>query len=345
MDANLWSRRTLLRVGGAAAAGLLVPSWLAAASRVRRPGASLVVCCLVGGNDGLNTVVPFRSSEYYRQRPSLAIPASEAIPLDDSVGLHPSLTGLASLYRQGNAAILQGVGYPGHHRSHFRSMQVWQSASLESSPQSGWLGRHLAGPGASKAVCLDQEVPLTLAPDRPSPSLCTQLSCGASRAPFSDDPFGRAFCTAAETIKGSPSTQVVHLSVGGFDTHTRQSEPHGLLLRGLGDALEAFQRAVEGSGHADHTLVLVFSEFGRSFRENASQGTDHGQGGPVLVVGSKVRGAVYGDAPDLANLSTGASKSTLDFRRIYATLLDQWLGGNSGSVLGGKFEHLPLLRA
>lgn len=354
METDLWTRRALLRTGGAFAAGMLVPGWLSgaqphAARRSARPtaaGTSLVVCCLAGGNDGLNTVIPYRNPEYYRMRPSLAIPASEVLPLTSSLGLHPALVGLKSLYDAGRVAIVSGVGYPGHHRSHYRSVQAWQSGRPFGPTTSGWLGRHLdSRSDPVQTVHMEPEVPLALASDRPDPAPCEARRPSEPRSPFADDPFGRAFCTVADVIQGSPEGVLAHISVGGFDTHTRQAAVHAQLLSRMSDALVAFQQVLESSGRAEQTLMMVYSEFGRSAQENASQGTDHGQAGPVLLVGSKVHGGLIGDDADLAHFGDTPTDGPLDFRRVYATLLDQWLGGYSKAVLGERFEHLPLIRA
>jgi uncharacterized protein (DUF1501 family) len=102
----------------------------------------LVVCQWSGGNDGLNTVVPYANRSYYKLRPMIGIPEEKVLKLTNEMGLHPGLTGLADLYQQGKVAIIQNVGYPDPNRSHFKSMEIWQSASPESKLRYGWIGRH-----------------------------------------------------------------------------------------------------------------------------------------------------------------------------------------------------------
>ena len=105
---------------------------------------ALVLIQLAGGNDGLNTLIPYADHAYYKARPGIGIPKNQVLRINDHMGLHPRLTGLKDLYDEGNLAIVQGVGYPQTDRSHFRSMDIWQSAQpLNPSPRDGWLGRAL----------------------------------------------------------------------------------------------------------------------------------------------------------------------------------------------------------
>jgi uncharacterized protein (DUF1501 family) len=99
---------------------------------------------------------------------------------------------------------------------------------------------------------------------------------------------------------------------------------------------------MEACGKADKVIILVFSEFGRRVAENGSQGTDHGQAGPMLLIGKSVKGGMHGSNPDLQNLANGDVRFETDFRSVYAATLDQWIGGDSGMVLGQKFEHAPV---
>src|SRR5262245_6277251 len=136
-------------------------------------------------------------------------------------------------------------------------------------------------------------------------------------------------------------TRLYHVALGGFDTHARQAPAHAALLRELSQSLGAFERDLEARGASGRVLVLVFSEFGRRVEENASKGTDHGAGAPVLLVGGGVRGGTYGTAPDLTRLVEGDVPGTTDFRRIYATLEGRWLGlAPSGPIEGLDFLAL-----
>jgi uncharacterized protein (DUF1501 family) len=147
------TRRDLLGRGALlVAAGLTAPSFIARTAmalnrQADTPAATsknvLVAVQLSGGNDGLNTLIPFADPGYYQFRSSLAIPTSDVLPLTDSVGLHPNLGGLKSLYDQGLVAVVQGVGYPNPNRSHFRSMDIWHTARPDIIERTGWLGRYL----------------------------------------------------------------------------------------------------------------------------------------------------------------------------------------------------------
>jgi len=127
-----------------AAASSFAPSFLArtAYSALAAGNNQLVVIQLSGGNDGLNTVVPYGTPQYAQSRPTLAIPQDQVQAIDGNVGLHPNLKAVKALYDQKAVAIVQGVGYPNPNRSHFQSMQIWQTASPDNSMQTGWLGRY-----------------------------------------------------------------------------------------------------------------------------------------------------------------------------------------------------------
>lgn len=408
---NEFSRRELFRKGGIIAVGLATPPWLSAiaqADMIRQVGGNkidpstvLVVCQLSGGNDGLNTLVPWADKRYYELRPTLGIPEAQVIKLGEKLGLHPSLAGLKQLYDEKKVAILQQVGYPNPNRSHFKSMDIWQSASPDVSLPYGWIGRHFDG--LSKVGPLNPVVALGLSTEKPRALSAQRASipCFASLADiqsmvgdpdvermlrqiqgsaaaegsneravqdanrsaldamatlrdklktfepkgqYPEGPFGAGFRQIAQLIATSPQTRVVYFSAGGFDTHANQAETHANLLKGFGDAILAFQRELEAIGKAEKVMVLVFSEFGRRSYENNSAGTDHGAAAPMFLVGKNVKGGLYGPLPNLNDLDDGDLRFAIDFRQVYATALDQWMGGDSGSVLSGSFKHVDVLR-
>jgi uncharacterized protein (DUF1501 family) len=154
---------------------------------------------------------------------------------------------------------------------------------------------------------------------------------------------GRRLNLIAQLIKAGLSTSIYYTELGGFDTHSHQLATHDLLLRELGGALQAFCDDLKKAGLERRALVLVFSEFGRRLRENASAGTDHGTAAPVFLLGGAVKAGVHGPYPDLQDLVDGDPKFAIDFRRVYATLLEKWLGCPADKVLGAKFEHVPVL--
>ena len=130
----------------------------------------------------------------------------------------------------------------------------------------------------------------------------------------------------ARLITGGFGTRVFQVTLNGFDTHSRQAPVHGPLLTELSRALTAFQRDLEHHGWSQRVATLVFSEFGRRAKENASRGTDHGAGAPAFILGGGVRGGLYGTPPQLNGLVDGDIPSTTDFRRVYSALERDWMG-------------------
>lgn len=361
----------------------------------------LVLIQMAGGNDGLNTVVPQAHDEYYKARPGIGIGKGATLKVSGELGLHPALGGFKSLFDEGQLGIIQGVGYPNPDRSHFRSMDIWQSAIAEKEDtSSGWVGRALDATveqhvGKVPAMMLGSEkLPLSLVASKinvptvrdlkgyhlqlgplseaaakshralldkvasePAPggsdldflrrtaktawSSSEKLSrIAASYKPAADYPsngLGQKLRTVAEIISGDLGTRVFFVSLDGFDTHSQQAAAHQTLLTELSTAVSAFIKDIAGHGHADRVLVATFSEFGRRVKENGSLGTDHGAASQMFVIGSKVKGGIHGRHPSLTDLDDGDLKFHTDFRSIYATLLDRWLGIPSEGVLGQRF--------
>ena len=406
------TRRELFRRGGMIAVGMMSPPWLAAIAKadlVRKanglkPSSDtvLVVCQFSGGNDGLNTVVPYAAAEYYQLRPTLAVKDSDVLKLNESMGLHPSLAGIQELYKEGKVAVIQNVGYPDPNRSHFKSMDIWHSASPDGKLTYGWIGRYFDLVGASGK--LDPVAGLGLSVEKPRAlnAKSASIPCFASLADiqamvgnqdaekllrqiqgpdakqgsaertiqmandaaldamtelqgklatftpkqtYGNDRFGAGFKQISQIVASSTTTRVVYFSAGGFDTHSRQADQHASLLKKFGDAVLAFQREMEACGRADKVMVLVFSEFGRRSYENGSQGTDHGAAAPMFLIGKNVKGGLHGPNPDLTDLDRGDVKWKTDFRQVYATSLDNWMGSDSAVVLGQSFGALDVLQA
>jgi uncharacterized protein (DUF1501 family) len=148
----------------------------------------------------------------------------------------------------------------------------------------------------------------------------------------------------ARLLKAGFGTRVFYTLQASYDTHAQQSFPHYSLLDELAGALGAFFDDLSAAKLAERVIVLAFSEFGRTVKENASGGTDHGTAGPVFLAGPGIKGGLAGSAPSLTDLSDGEPKMTVDFRQVYATVLQDWLGLDPHAAVGGTFEHLRLFR-
>ncbi len=405
-----FSRRQLVKGGSMIAVGLVAPKWLSTIARADliktaqggKPSGDtiFVVCQFSGGNDGLNTVVPYADSEYYKLRPTLGLAEDKVLKLNSSMALHPGMSGVHQLFKEGKVAIVQNVGYPHPNRSHFESMRIWQSASPENNMSGGWIGRYLddqykVGPlNPVFALGFSTEQPLALqgvevsvpcfaslqdasalAGDPQTMELLrqiqgkgdgnltskreivrkatnsaldaveilsTQVSKYQPKETYGTDQFGVGFKQIAQLIATSPGTRVIYFEAGGFDTHANQLKTQETLLTGFSNAMLAFQRELESLGKADKVVTMTFSEFGRRAYENGS-GTDHGKAAPMFIVGGKVKGGMYGANPNLSNLDQGDVPFQVDFRQMYATMLDQWVGGDSELVLAQKFQHVDVL--
>ncbi len=166
-----------------------------------------------------------------------------------------------------------------------------------------------------------------------------------SMAQYPNNPFGKTLQQVAQMLASNVGTRVFYVQLGGFDTHANQKPAQATLMSQLADSLMAFQTDLEGHHLADRVLTIGFSEFGRRVKENGSQGTDHGAAGPMFVVGKGVKGGVYGDHPNLAKLDDGDLSHTVDFRSVYATVIEDWLGAPSQDVLGARYEKLNFISA
>jgi len=390
-----------------------------------KDGTILVVLQLAGGNDGLNTLVPYGDDAYHRARPTIGLPANQILKITDYAGLHPKLTGIRSLYGEGHLGLVQGVGYPNPNRSHFRSTEIWQTASDSDKNESeGWLGRYFdsccQGADPSVGVAIGGETPQAFSSPTPKgiafrnpeqfrymseaandpasadmfmrqmnqvdPSGHSSLSenssgsIGMISGPSNDDgstmdflqrtalgaqmssdkilaitrkskstvnypqsQLGNSLNMVARLIAGGLPTRVYYVSQGGFDTHANQLPAHDRLMNDLSMATASFVADLKAQRNFDRVLLLTFSEFGRRVSENASGGTDHGAAAPLFVLGGGVKPGLYGSYPSLTDLHDGDLKFSTDFRSVYATALEKWLGAPSEQVLGRKFPILPFI--
>ena len=371
----------------------------------------LVVVQLGGGNDGLNTVVPYGDPAYFRARNNLAIaaPGSKgqgvAIELDRNrgIGLHPNLAGLKELVDAGEASVIQGVGYPNPNRSHFTSMDIWHTGRLDAKG-TGWIGRYFDNscngtPVPEGSIAVGRTAPLAMMGDIQKPvafespdlfrwsgdeladrlakeydavsragvigdtkpdsqaaflmrtALDAQVASDRIRAAvakqplvtYPGTPLGGQLRTIAAMIRDGMSTRVYYASISGFDTHSQQANAHGNLLKQVGDSLRAFRNDLKAQGNDGRVLTLVFSEFGRRVKVNGSAGTDHGTAAPMFLIGPMVRPGVLGDHPSLVELDDGDLKFGVDFRSVYAAVLEDWLKAPSAKILRGEFRKAEVI--
>jgi uncharacterized protein (DUF1501 family) len=374
----------------ALAAGAGMVTWLPAARAQDRGGYRnlLVLVELKGGNDGLNTVVPYADRTYYDLRPRISIKRDDVLQLDPRTGLHPALAPLMALWQKRELAIVQGLGYPNPNLSHFRSIEIWDTASKsEQYLQDGWLARvferspaprtfaadgvvvgsadlgPLAGSGARTIALQNTEQFLRQAAmahpveAQGNAALAhlvkvendiAQAAVGLGGSyPFSTQfpsgAFGNAVRTAAQVVSNPNGVAVVRVTLNGFDTHQNQAGAHANLLKQLGEGLAALKSALVELGRWDGTLVVTYAEFGRRPAENGSNGTDHGTANAHFVMGGRVRGGLYGAAPRLDRLENGNLPFAVDFRSLYATLLERWWGVAAQDSLGGRFPTLDFV--
>ncbi len=368
---------------------------------------TLIVVQMAGGNDGLNTVIPYGDGNYYTQRKNLGIPEAEVLKLDDRFGLHPAMGGFKSLWDGGNLAVVHGVGYPSPSFSHFKAMDVWQTANPEGKADEGWLAKLVKGavdrrghPFAGFAAGSTLP-PALMSPDLSVPAVdnantfkllpdpryavdaparqnaLVQLYSGyAGSDPFArvlqstqqgtlssidqlqkahvaykpaaeypKDGFGAGLKLLAETITGDLGVKVGYITIGGFDTHSNQKTNQARLLQSLSDGLKAFWDDLVAQGKADEVMIMSWSEFGRRVGENGSNGTDHGTATPQFIIGNGIKGGHWGDPVSLTDLAAGNLKFTTDFRSVYGTVMDGWLGAPAEKLLGARYPTLGFIGA
>jgi uncharacterized protein (DUF1501 family) len=394
-------RRDFLKNTALASGALLIPAFLKPLEAFAKSDITgyknLVIIQLSGGNDGLNTIIPYGNDIYYQKRKTIAINQTDLVKLNDMQGLNPALSALKDVYDQGLMSIINSVGYPNPDRSHFRSMDIWQTASDSNQfLTTGWIGRYLdsncqgctnpytaievddtlslAMKGAKmKAIAVQDPNKLyqttrepffkDLVHDHTDANLnednlgylyktMTETYSSADyiqktskiytvTAEYPATPFANQLKTVSKFINSGLQTRVYYVSLSGFDTHVGQQNQQARQLKIYGDAVAAFIKDLKQTNKLDDTLVMTFSEFGRRVEQNASNGTDHGTANNILLYGGKLKKAgIFNDAPDLTQLDNGDLKYQIDFRDVYATLLDKWLDINNSQVLNKNFAGL-----
>ena len=379
-------------------------------------GKIIVIIRMDGGNDGLNTVIPLdQMSELSNARPHVILPENKIISLgSNDLGLHPSLSDFKPLFDEDRLKIIQNVGYPNPDFSHFRSMDIWQSASDSNQYlTSGWMARYIENqhPSYPEAYPSDayphplavemgwqssllftgqksftsflarnptnfQEIINEFDNEYPSDNKGNKLKYlqliakqsniyskiikekyenGKNEVPYGNSNLERQLEIVSQLISGGLKSRIYFVEFGGFDTHDTQVDSsdrtkgnHAVLLKELNDAVATFTKNLDASGYSDNVLTMTFSEFGRTIVSNGSNGTDHGTAAPMFIFGNKVDSSILGNNPAIPTNITWEDnlESEFDFRQVYASLINQWMGGSSNTakdVLFKDFDELQIV--
>ena len=361
----------------------------------------LVVLQMTGGNDYLNSVIPYNDPMYYDYRPTVGIAQEDVLPLDDQVGFHPEMASLKNIFDAGDMAVIHGVGYENSPRSHFRSMDIWHTCEPDTLGTEGWLGKVVReidpskenvvtavsmGPSMFRALSLPG-VPVACIPDLDNYGLMTNVSSYEQRerilerykrlygpavgtgpvmdflgqtgidalagsdilklAPqkyhssveYADNTISQKLRSVAQIHLAGLGTRVFYLDHGSFDSHSNQVGMHDKLLTSMSRAIQDFFEDLRAHNAADNVIMLVFSEFGRRTYDNGS-GTDHGAAGATFVIGDAVTGGQYSEYPSIKpeDLQQGDPVPNIDFRGVYSTIIEDWLGIDPIPIVGGTFE-------
>jgi uncharacterized protein (DUF1501 family) len=372
----------------------------------RKP--SLVVIQLSGGNDAMNTVVPYTNGIYHDSRKAIHLSEDQVFDLNGTLGLNNSMGPMKDIWDAGKLAIIQGIGYPKPNRSHFRSMDIWHTAESDHIADSGWLGRTIRelnpdGKNVITGINFGRGLPRALhakgvpvasvgnletyglmpdiadkmtrdlavdvfarmyGPDDTRDAVLQQISdtgmgaylgadiLSAAPAGYSssieyqtDVPIAQSLRDISQVMLANLGTRVFYTQHGGYDTHAGELENHATLWNDLSTAVSDFLADLEEHDRGDDAVVMIFSEFGRRIRDNGS-GTDHGSGGVAFILGNSVKGGFYGEYPSLdpSEQVEGDMKFNNDFRGMYATLLEKWMGMDSIPILGSSYEQFDLIR-
>ena len=364
----------------------------------------LVVVQLTGGNDFMNTIIPHTNPIYYDSRRKVFIPENEVLPLNDTLGFHPSLSPLKELYDRGNVAIVQGIGYANSSRSHFRGMDIWHTCEPDKIGNEGWLGRAVRdldpekenvltgvnfGRGLPRALTLTG-VPIASVGDLDNYGVMTSIleekdrnellhsfkqmyasSIGSgpvmdylkqtgldvlkgadrlkdapagysSAVEYSDNPIAKSLKDIVRVHLSNLGTRIFYTAHGGYDTHSNEMPTHPGLLSDLSGAIMDFFQDLWDHNASEEVVMLVFTEFGRRMQDNGS-GTDHGSGGGAFIIGDRVKGGLYAEYPPMERAQWEGGEDlrhTIDFRGVYSTILEQWLGLDAPHIVNGHFEQI-----
>lgn len=184
--------------------------------------------------------------------------------------------------------------------------------------------------------------------------LSSQLPLYTSTVSYPPNPFAAALKKVAQLITTVPDVDLLYVTITGFDTHSEQiggatdklSGLHSMLLQWFSEGIKAFYDDAAEHGLSENVLMMSWSEFGRRPNENGSRGTDHGTAAPMFIIGDPVVGGLYGEQPSLAVIDRdleGNMKFKVDFRSVYSTILERWLGADAQPILGGRFDNVGFL--
>lgn len=364
----------------------------------------LVVVQLTGGNDFMNTIVPYTNGHYYDSRKKVVMAQDQVLPINDELAINANAAPFKRLYDEGKMAIIQGIGYPNSNRSHFRGMDIWHTAEPDRVGSEGWLAQAVQeldpdgenvltgvniGQGLPRAMA-KTGVPVTSIGDLEGYGVMNRMEKESLRNKSIEafkNIYGQAIGTGAvaeyigktglDVLEGADmlsevaqqykstveyadnaiaknmrdvarihlaglGTKIFYTAHGGYDTHANEMPSHPKLMADLSGAIADFLDDLNEHDAGDNVTVLVFTEFGRRMRDNGS-GTDHGTGGGAYMFGNKIDGGLYSEYPSLdpKEWEHGEDlKHTIDFRGIYGTVLEQWMGVEASPIVKGNFEQI-----
>ena len=364
----------------------------------------LVVIHLTGGNDFMNTIVPYTNEHYFDARKKVVIDPSDVLPINDSLAFNGNTGPLKNLYDDGKVAIVQGIGYPNSNRSHFRGMDIMHTCEPDKVGVEGWLGLAIRemepkqenvltgvniGRGLPRALSVSG-VPVTSIGDieaygvlndsdkahlrdrsiqsfkniysqaigsgpvseyigktgidilKGADLLSGVAGSYSSSVEYADNTIAKSLRDVARIHLSGLGTRVFYTNHGGYDSHANELHTHPGLMTELSGAIADFMDDLEQHDAADEVAILVFTEFGRRMRDNGS-GTDHGSGGGAFIIGKDVAGGLYSEYPSLdpTDWEHGEDlKHTIDFRGIYGTMLEQWIGVEARPIVKGEVEQI-----
>ena len=367
---------------------------------------SLVVMQLSGGNDYLNTVVPYGDDEYYDFRKTVHIAQDSVLPIDSTYGFNPHLGPIKRLFDEGKVAVINGIGYDNPNRSHFRSMDIWHTALPDEIGTEGWLGRVIReidpkgenvltgvnfGRGLPRALGV-RGVPVASVGNLETYGLFTDIEDEETRnlalrafahmyggvqgkdpvldflgqtgtdalkgadilrtAPqqysstieYASNPISQSLRSVAQVLFADLGTRVFYTQHGSFDTHSGELISHAKLWDEVSSGIGDFYDDLKEHGREDEVIILVFSEFGRRIKDNGS-GTDHGSGGVAFIIGSEIKGGMYGQYPSIkeADQLEGDLRFNNDFRSTYSTIIESWFGMDAIPIVNGSFEKFDFV--